>query len=124
MGKVRGKWSDAVKNRNSRKRDCPRVPYVPDVTPYVPDPGLPRPWAKPQPCVPCVPWVQPLVPYPWYPWYPNHACMCGKPLLLYIPPGQYARPCPVHPEYTIYSPVIYSLTTPLTTDCSPRWYNC
>ena len=28
-------------------------------------------------------------------------CICGKPLLLYIPPGELAYPCPVHPERAI-----------------------
>ena len=29
-------------------------------------------------------------------------CTCGKPLLLYIPPGEHAHPCPVHPERAVY----------------------
>lgn len=31
----------------------------------------------------------------------NRNCVCGKPLLLYVPPGEVAHPCPVHPEYAI-----------------------
>lgn len=46
-----------------------------------------------------------IVGFPWKPGnnpqfprlpYPN--CVCGKPLLLYVPPGEVAYPCHVHPE--------------------------
>lgn len=29
---------------------------------------------------------------------PHPDCVCGKPLLLYVPPGETAYPCHVHPE--------------------------
>ena len=29
-------------------------------------------------------------------------CMCGKPLMLYIPPGEHVHPCPVHPEVVLH----------------------
>ena len=36
-----------------------------------------------------------------WPEKPN-GCKCGEPLMLYIPPGEHAHPCPVHPERVIY----------------------
>lgn len=33
---------------------------------------------------------------------PDPRCVCGKPLLLYVPPGEVAHPCSVHPEYAIF----------------------
>lgn len=82
MGKVRKKWSSPVR----------KIPYVPMIT-------RPAPYA-PTPCYPV---------YPSYPVYPNPLCLCGKPLLLYTPPGQYARPCPVHPDHVLYAPYIVSV---------------
>lgn len=38
-------------------------------------------------------------PHPsWRPQRPHPDCVCGKPLLLYVPPGETAYPCHVHPE--------------------------
>lgn len=31
-------------------------------------------------------------------------CTCGEPLLLYIPPGEHAHPCPVHPDHAVRGP--------------------
>jgi hypothetical protein len=41
---------------------------------------------------------------PWghRPTLPNPNCMCGKPLLIVIPPGEHIHPCPVHPDYAVY----------------------
>jgi hypothetical protein len=36
------------------------------------------------------------------PSYDSPNCICGKPLLLYIPAGQHIH-CPVHPDYRIFS---------------------
>lgn len=33
-------------------------------------------------------------------------CMCGKPMMIYIPPGQHIHPCPVHPDRIMRGPDI------------------
>lgn len=37
-----------------------------------------------------------------WPERPQYGCTCGKPMLLYIPAGSHAHPCPVHPEFAVY----------------------
>ena len=38
---------------------------------------------------------------------PQPGCMCGKPLMIVIQPGEHIHPCPIHPEYTVYGRQIY-----------------
>ncbi len=47
---------------------------------------------KQNPCPQCPPDSEPWEPEPY-----NPNCICNKPLLLYIPPGQHIH-CPVHPD--------------------------
>lgn len=39
---------------------------------------------------------------------PDPRCVCGKPLMMVIPSGEHAHPCPVHPDYAVYGgPEVY-----------------
>jgi len=38
---------------------------------------------------------------------PGPHCTCGKPLGIYVRPGQHIHPCPVHPGVAIYGTAIY-----------------
>ena len=38
---------------------------------------------------------------------PEPGCMCGKPLMIVIQPGEHIHPCSVHPNHTIYGRNIY-----------------
>jgi len=105
----KAKCSDPVKKQSRRECKPERAPYVPLVTPEPRVPVIPTvpvsPWL---PCYPIPSLIYPRVTS--YPVFPNPACMCGKPLLLYIPPGQCAHPCPVHPEYTIWGSYAWCTT--------------
>ena len=39
---------------------------------------------------------KPIVPQP------DPRCVCGKPFLLYIPPGEHVHLCSIHPERAVY----------------------
>jgi hypothetical protein len=32
---------------------------------------------------------------------PDPKCMCHKPIMICLKPGQHCHPCPVHPDYVI-----------------------
>ena len=42
-----------------------------------------------------------------FPKMPHPACMCGKPLMIVIPPGGHFHPCHIHPEFAVYSDIRY-----------------
>lgn len=35
------------------------------------------------------------------PYFPDQNCQCGKPMMIYLRPGEHFHPCPVHPDYVI-----------------------
>jgi hypothetical protein len=41
-----------------------------------------------------------------HPRRPDPNCNCGKPMGIYIPPGEHVHPCPVHPERVMRGPEI------------------
>jgi len=69
---------------------------------------------KSNPCPQCPPDAPYEEPEPY-----NPACICNKPMLLYIPAGQHIH-CPVHPDVVIYSssPMCMSTGLDYTHDAS------
>lgn len=43
---------------------------------------------------------------PWRPPERDPRCVCGKPMMLCVRPGEHVHPCPVHPEYVIVGQVV------------------
>lgn len=57
--------------------------------------------------------------HPPAPPIPDPRCICNKPLLLYIPPGQHFH-CPVHPDMVIYGNATYCSTGTVKVGPLPR----